>query len=432
MKRIGYLLHRFPGKTDTYIKRELRSLLKSGVDVKILSVWKPEEKDAADLENMREWGEITQFLLARSVPGIISIIFAEMISAPMHFLRVLAFATRMAAPGPHGLVYQAVYFLEAVIAARFLREGGFAHVHNHFGDHSGMVTMLAAKLAGIPYSISFHGPHVFIDGKYGRLREKISGAQFVRCISYYCKSQLLFLSGLEDGSTLKVIHCGLDLDAYRFQAPRETIRTIFCAVRLAPEKGLPFLLEAMDALIRLHPEITLRVAGDGPSRADLMESVKARGLERHVTFLGILNEAEIIGELQTADIFVLPSLAEGLPISVMEAMAVGVPVISTNIAGTSELVEDGSAGLLVRPADAHALVTALDRMIKDYSFRKSASSTGRQKVESEFDSDKETEKLKREFLLVEQGPVRRRQEQASVAPLMVGGRVDSNSRAGAS
>jgi glycosyltransferase involved in cell wall biosynthesis len=145
-------------------------------------------------------------------------------------------------------------------------------------------------------------------------------------------------------------------------------------------------------------ELELRLAGNGPSKAQLEALVRQLNLESEVCFLGFLSENEIIDELQRSDLFLLPSFVEGLPVSVMEAMAIGVPVIATNIAGTSELVQNGETGLLIRPSDPEALADAVVRMIDDFDFRKQASKFGRRKVEIEFDVDKETAKLQRYLL----------------------------------
>jgi glycosyltransferase involved in cell wall biosynthesis len=290
------------------------------------------------------------------------------------------------------------YLAEAMLAAEILRTGEIGHVHNHFGDHSGIVTMLAAKLSNIAYSISFHGPHIFFDGRHARIKEKVAGARFVRCISYFCRSQVIVFSEAANLSLCKVVHCGLDLNNYEFRMPREKVERIFCAARLAPEKGFEFLLNAFKILMDKKYTLELRLAGDGPSRAALEAMGQHLGIMDHVRFLGFLDEPAVARELYSSDLFVLPSLAEGLPISAVEAMAVGVPVIATNIAGTSELIEHGSSGLLVRPSDAQSLADAVIRMIEDYDLRRHAADVGRKKVVEEFDVIKETAKLSKYLL----------------------------------
>jgi glycosyltransferase involved in cell wall biosynthesis len=260
--------------------------------------------------------------------------------------------------------------------------------------------MLAAKLANITYSISFHGPHVFFDGKLARIGEKVSHAAFVRCISYFCRSQVMLFSGSTDISSLKIVHCGLELSSYQFRLPRERIERIYCAARLAPEKGFEFLFRALKILQDRKYDLELRLVGDGPSRGALERMGRELGILDRLHFLGYIDEATKMRELYASDLFVLPSLAEGLPSSATEAMAVGVPVIATNIAGTSELIEHGKNGLLVRPSDPQALADAIIRMIEDHDFRMRAAELGRKKVMDEFDVDKEAVRLK-ECLLEE-------------------------------
>jgi colanic acid/amylovoran biosynthesis glycosyltransferase len=392
MKKIAYLLHHFPRITDTFIKREIRSLQKSGIEICVISVWKPDGSDTTP-EILSEWSDGTHFLLPISRLSIAKALFDSLARSPIQFLCTLSLAFSTSRPGFRGLAYQLFYFVEAVLAADVIRRKGIGHVHNHIGDQSGTVTMLAANLTKISYSITFHGWPVFFDAEGSRIREKVLRASFTRAISYFCQSQLMMFSGSNDPTRFKVVHCGLDLDKYRYRPPTEQISSVFCAARLSPEKGLDFLIHALKLLLAQGHDLQLRLAGDGPTREELARLADELKLSDRVHFLGFLNENEVIHELQNCDLFVLPSFVEGLPVSVMEAMAIGVPVIATNIAGTSELVEDGRSGLLVRPSDSRALADAIVRMITDYDFRLRAAELGRKKVVDEFDLVKESAKL---------------------------------------
>lgn len=393
MKQIAYLLHRFPRITDTFIMREVRALQKAGTNIQIISVWKP---DAAETnsEVINEWFNKTKFLLPNSIIATVWILCVVIIRSPIRFGAAVHLALTTSRPGLRGLIYQAFYLAEAMLAADLLRKRKIVHVHNHFGDHSGIITMLAAKLANIPYSISFHGPHVFFDAKSERIKEKVSRARFIRCISYFCRSQVILFSGISDVSLLKIVHCGLELGAYQFRPPKEKVNIIFCAARLAPEKGYEFLIEAIKILKNRKYEIQVRLVGDGPSRGTLERLAQDLGVLDRVHFLGHLDETTKMRELYSADLCVLPSLAEGLPSAATEAMAIGVPVIATNIAAISELVEHGKTGLLVRPSDPEALAEAIIAMVHDYEFRKRAAELGHEKVIEEFDVDKETARLR--------------------------------------
>lgn len=397
MKKIAYLLHRFPAITDTFIKREIRSLQKAGTQVEVISVWKPLDHETTPAI-LTEWANDTHFLLPQSKLTIARTLLSWMMRSPVAFLRTVRLTWNTSQPGLRGFVYQVFYLLEAVLAADVLRKDGFCHVHNHIGDQSGTVTMLAARLAGIGYSITFHGWPVFFDAKNARIKEKVLEARFTRSISYFCRSQLMLFSGCTDPGTFKVVHCGLDLGKYRFRPPQKEVSRLFCAARLSPEKGLAFLIEALKLLRDQGHNLELVLAGDGPSRTGLETLARELGISGHVRFLGFLSEDEVVRELQCSDLFVLPSFVEGLPVSAMEALAVGVPVIATNIAGTGELIEHDRTGLLVRPSDTMALVAAITRMVTDYSFRLRAAELGRRKVVEEFDIDKEVSKLNRYLL----------------------------------
>jgi glycosyltransferase involved in cell wall biosynthesis len=342
---------------------------------------------------MSDWSDDTHFALPRSSVLVIGIFLAALVRSPRRFCSAGRLALRTSRPGIHGLAYQLFYFIEAVLVAEILRRNDVDHVHNHIGDQSGTVTMLAASLAGIGYSITFHGWPVFFDAKYSRIKEKVLGARFTRSISYFCRSQLMMFSDCNNPAPFRVVHCGLSIDKYVYRPPREKIERLFCAARLSPEKGLTFLIEALRILRDKGLDLELRLAGEGSSKALLIELAQGLGVSDHVQFLGYLTEGQVIGELQAADLFVLPSFVEGIPVSAMEAMAIGVPVIATNIAGTSELIDDGKTGILVRPSDPQILAEAVVRMIKDYNFRLRAAELGREKVATEFDVDKESEKL---------------------------------------
>ena len=397
MKRIAYLLHHFPRTTDTFIKREIRSLQKLGTDVRVISIWRPKASECTP-NILAEWLPDTQFVLPRSALSVARIVLTFIICFPGRFLAAARLAVSTSRPGTRGFLYQSFYFVEAILAANLLRQNSISHVHNHIGDHSGTVTMLAAKLAGIDYSITFHGWPVFFDAENSRIREKVRGAQFTRSISYFCRSQLMMFSGWDDLTSFKIVHCGLEIEKYRYRPPKKEIKDLLCVARLSSEKGLAVLVHALRLLRNKGYDLELRLAGDGPAEDYLKKLADESGLTEQVHFLGFLTEDEVVRELQNSDLFILPSFVEGVPVSAMEAMAVGVPVIATNIGGTSELIEDGQTGILVRPSDPEILADATIRMAQDYPFRLRAAELGRKKVEDEFDIHKETPKLNAYFL----------------------------------
>ena len=408
-KNITYVLHHFPGITDTFIKREIRSLQRLGMRINVISVWKPQELQTGldqaaqwSTETMPDilsnWANDTHFILPASKISILVTVFLSVLRAPIIFFTTLYLAYSLARPGVRGLTYQLIYFIQAVLVAHALRQKSSDHVHNHIGDVGGTISMLAAKLAGVGYSITFHGWPVFFDAEYSRINAKVRGAQFTRSISYFCRSQLMMFSETDDPTPFKIVHCGLNLSQYVFRHPRNEVKSLFCSGRLAPEKGQMILIKALKLLLKGGRRLELRLAGNGPSKQKLQALVNELELNDQVHFLGFLREEEVINELHNSDLFVLASFVEGVPVSVMEAMALGVPVIATNVGGTSELVESGNTGVLVRPSDPGALAQAIIAMMDDYEFRKRIADRGRQKIEDEFDVDKESERLKTYFL----------------------------------
>jgi glycosyltransferase involved in cell wall biosynthesis len=392
MKKVAYLLHRFPALTDTFVKREIRALLQAGTEVTIISVWKPRTGETRP-EILSEWADYTHFLLPQALSSVGWIIFATILRRPWHFASTFHLAWHTAPPGIRGFGFQLFYFCEAVLAAEVVRRTGVNHLHNHNGDQSGTVTMLAARLADVGYSITFHGWPVFFDAKNAHIKEKVRRARFTRSISYFCRSQLMMFSESDDAAPFKVVHCGVEIERYRPKPPADRVKTLFCAARLSPEKGHLFLLQAVKLVLDKGYDIELRLGGDGPSRERLGALTRDLQISAHVRFLGFLYEDSITEELQRADLFVLPSFVEGVPVSAMEAMAAGVPVIATNVAGTSELIEHGKNGLLVRPADANALADAIVEVIENREFRIGAVDLARKKVVAEFDAARETAKL---------------------------------------
>jgi len=393
---VVYILHRFPRVTDTFIFREIRALQKQGVSVRVISVWHPKDSETLP-QVLEDWQSDVSFLLPTSLPRAFCDIVAMLGRHPIRFVDTFLLSLRTSRPGLKGLLFQLFYFLEAILASSRIRDQREIQLHNHFGDQSGTVTMLAARFCRLPYSISFHGPHIFFDPLGQRIKDKAHSAAFNRCISFYCRSQIMLFTNNYKPERCPIVHCGVNSAAYSYRDPKPDVSKILSVARLAPEKGFRYLLEAFSAATKNNPTVQLRLAGDGPMRSELQEQARLLGVSERVVFLGSATEAEIRNELEAADIFVLPSLAEGLPVSLMEAMSVGVPVIATNVAAVGELIDNGHSGRLVPPTDASSLERALLELIHDHEKRIAFARAGRIKIEAEFELEQETLKLAEEF-----------------------------------
>ena len=393
---VVYLLHRFPRVTDTFIFREIRALQKQGLSVKVVSVWHPKDSETLP-QVLKEWQDDVSFLLPANAMIAVRDIFKMMALYPIRFVDTFLLALRTARPGLKGLLFQLFYLMEALLAAARLHGQREIQLHNHFGDQSGTVTMLAARFCRLPYSISFHGPHIFFDPLGQRIRDKAISAAFNRCISFYCRSQIMLFMDNYEPARCPIVHCGVNSGAYSYRDPGPEVSRILSVARLAPEKGFRYLLEAFSSVAKNSPAVQLRLAGDGPMRSELQEHARLLGIAERVVFLGSATEVEIRNELAAADIFVLPSLAEGLPVSLMEAMSVGVPVIASNVAAVGELIDDGHSGRLVPPTDSGSLERALSELLNSHEKRIAFARAGRIKIEAEFELEQETLKLAEEF-----------------------------------
>jgi glycosyltransferase involved in cell wall biosynthesis len=193
---------------------------------------------------------------------------------------------------------------------------------------------------------------------------------------------------------MHVVRCGIPLDKLPTPSPVSSAgKTIVCVGRLSPEKGQAGLLEAFASLRTKHPEASLVLAGDGPDRSNLGAIAKGLSIGDAVTFVGRLTEEEALAEIARSDVLVLPSFMEGLPIVLMEAMAIGVPVVASRVAGIPELVEDGKTGLLFTPSDWDEFGNCMDRLLSDDKLCAGITERAKARVLDEFDGRKSAAKL---------------------------------------
>nr|WP_247743876.1 glycosyltransferase family 4 protein [Shimia sp. R9_3] len=384
----------YPRATDTFIQREVTALRGQGQRVETCSVRRTGAEHLVGEEQKAE-AKATFYILAaaKSPLPLLSAVFGALLRNPLRFLRALVLAVKTAPPGLRNLLYQLFYFVEAAVLAAHLRKKGVRHLHNHIAKSSCSVAMLTSELSGIPYSFTLHGPDIFFAPDHWRLDEKIARADFVACISHFCRSQAMAFSDPKNWSKLHIIHCGVEPARYDGAETPMGTKLLFVG-RLAPVKGLPILLRAMEQLVQKEPDVHLTVIGDGPGRKALQSQTDAAGLSDHVSFVGYKSQSEVAEALSAADMLVLPSFAEGVPVVLMEAMAARRPVVATQIAGIPELVTEGVSGLLVPPGDPGALAQAIAKLLANPARATAMGIAGRAKVEAAFDIDKEAARLR--------------------------------------
>ncbi len=359
--RIAYLVNQYPKGSHTFIRREIVGLEAQGVEVERFSVRSMEGRlvDAADLAER----ERTHVLLEAGLVGLLGATLACAASRPLAFARALRLAASVGWRSDRGLARHAIYLMEACLLLRELRARGADHVHAHFGTNPATVAMLCRALGGPPFSFTVHGPEEFDKPDLLALSQKIDRAEFVASVSSFGRSQLYRRCAPERWRKVQVVHCGVDasfLEAPHVPVP--DVPRLACVGRLCEQKGQLLLLEAAARLAREGRDFQLVLVGDGELRPEVEARIAQDGLEGCVEITGWASGERVRQELLGARAMVLPSFAEGLPVVIMEALALGRPVLSTYVAGIPELVTP-ECGWLIPAGSIDALVDAMREVL---------------------------------------------------------------------
>lgn len=390
--RVAYLVSRYPAVSHTFILREVRALRELGVEVQTFSVRAAGAADALAAVDRDELARTTAILPPS--PAALAGLLLSVVTHPGATVRAVRRALRRATPGWRASLWQCFYVLEALLLLRMLRRRGLTHVHAHFANVAVDVARLATEIANDidgsgthTWSFTMHGPTELDDRTLWGLPAKAADADLVACISDYCRSQLMAITGDEAWSRFHVVRCGIDPERFA-PVPRGSAGPlrVLCVGQLVPRKGQRVLLDAAAELRDRGIEIEVTLAADGPSRAALEAAVDALDLRDRVTFTGNVSQDDVGALYAAADVFCLPSFAEGIPVVLMEAMASGLPVVTTPIAGVPELVEHGVSGLLVAPGRSDLLADALASLAGDPALRDRMGAAGRAKVVAQHSS----------------------------------------------
>jgi colanic acid/amylovoran biosynthesis glycosyltransferase len=383
--RLAYLVSEYPALSHTFIEREIQALEADGFEIHVASIRRPRRSFDSD-ETARKNVARTKYILP-NVPKISGIALARLLfSHPFALARMAGRALRLAGSQPGRSISVAAYFAEALVLLDWMRSRHIDHVHNHFGNAAGTVALIAAASGLVDFSISVHGPDIFYEVEKEWLPLKLQHARFTRAISHFCRSQLCLLTPASIWKRFSIVHCGVDPSVFQPRSePGNAVPEILCVGRLVPAKGQHVLLEASRLLHRRGVNHRITFVGDGPDRDSLESAATEAGLEGRIRFTGGLCQPEVREEYRRADLFVLPSFAEGVPVVLMEAMVSGIPVISTTITGIPELIRDGVSGRLVPAGSVDALADAIDETLSDPRLRDRFADAGRKAVIDEFD-----------------------------------------------
>ncbi len=359
--KVAHLVNQYPRVSHSFIRREILALEAMGVEVERISIRPcnaPLPDEADRVESQR-----TTAILARGAGSLLRSTFGTLFSAPARFFAALQAAFRLGLRSDRGVGRHLAYLAEACALKSMLAERGVEHVHAHFGTNSAAVAMLCRMLGGPPFSFTVHGPEEFDKPEFLGLSEKISRAAFVVAVSDFGRSQLMRWCPFAEWPKIHVVRCGVDERFLKGGNPGPTGDAIVCVGRLCEQKGQGLLIEAAARLAGEGASFRLILVGDGPMRKELEALVSERGLEGRVEITGYVDAGEVRRRILSARALALPSFAEGLPVVIMEALALGRPVVSTYVAGIPELVEPGVSGWLVPAGSVERLVDALREVL---------------------------------------------------------------------
>jgi len=399
---LAYLVSRYPAVSHTFILREVQGLRRLGFRIETASINPPDRPLAKMTPDEQLEAKQTYSIKLDGAYGAACALLWAMVNRPVALLR----CARAAMAFGQGLkrIYALAYAIEAVMVARWMQKHDLLHLHVHFGNEGATVGTLVKDFTGAGLSLTIHGPDEFDNIPGQRLRHKINAADRIVCISQFGRSQLMRISDPALWPKLQLCHLGVEGATYaharnkRNEAPSIAAPfRLLCIGRLTPAKGQLLLLQACAELHHRGVPLCLTLVGDGPDRVRLENTSKSLGIGALVDFAGALNQAEVANELVKAEAFILPSLAEGIPVVLMEAMASGLPCISSPVNGIPELIEHNESGLLVAAGDVRELAKQLERLIGDSALCERIGRTGREKVMRHFEFSKNLQKLAKIF-----------------------------------
>jgi len=401
--RVAYLVSRFPKVSETFIVDEILALEGQGADVCVYTLARGNEtfthSDARGLATRSVWlpipsarwaGAFGHWVLRR--PRVLAALWGQTLA------RHIA--------SPRALVRAVVALAHAMVFAMQMRREGIEHVHAHWATHTALAAWAIRRLAGISYSFTAHADDIFV--RRPMLAEKVREAEFVVTISEYNRRFLAERLGSWASDKVQIVHCGVETEAFSAvpPAPADGPFRIASVARLEAKKGHRHLLDACFELSRRGVDYRCLLLGEGAERSALEGQIRRLGLGDPVQLLGAQPRERVREVLAAAHVVALPCVvlesgrADGIPVALMEALAMQRPVVSSAVSGVPELVEHDRTGLLIEPGDPRAFADALERLRSDPALAARLAAAGRERVLAEFDVQRNAERLHELFATV--------------------------------
>ena len=401
--KVAYLTNQYPKTSHTFVRREILGLEEAGFEVERISVRAVEEPlvDAGDQAERSR----TRVLLARGALGLLPATLATCALRPLRTLRALRTAVAMGWSSPRGLARHLAYLAEACVLVRWSERLGVEHVHAHFSTNPADVVLLCRELGGPPFSFTAHGTADLGSPSAASLPEKIGKAAFAVAVCEEGRRRLLARAPRGHERKIHVVRCGVDrgfLGSDAAGVPAEP--KLVCVARLSPEKDLETLLRAAALLVREGLALELSLIGDGPERPKLEDLAQELGLSGSVRFEGWRSGKEVHARILGSRALILSSRSEGLPVVIMEALALRRPVIATAVGGIPELVVPGDCGWLVPPGSVRELADAMrEALVLPRDALDAMGRRGAARVRASHDASAQARSMARLFLASRRG-----------------------------
>jgi glycosyltransferase involved in cell wall biosynthesis len=394
-KRIGYVLKRYPRYSETFIVNEILAHEAAGLDIQIFSLMPPADSHFQDI--IGHVKAPVRYLPYENIKGID---FWQAVEEAENAISGVLTKLKLAMGENYRDIYQALVLASAV------RSTGIEHLHAHFSTSATTVARMASLFSEVPYTFTAHAKDIYHqDVNHVSLQRKIHDAAAVIAIGEY---NLNYLRHMFPGDHSKIvrIYNGLDLASFPYRKPERRNKEIVAVGRLVEKKGFDILIEACALLNtrRSNHQFHCSIIGTGPLESTLRAQIEQLGLNTRVQLTGALPRIEMLRYIQEATVLAAPSVIghdgdrDGLPTTLLEAMALGTPCISTDVAGIPEVLHDGDTGLMVSQRDSVTLANALERLLEDPELATSLAEKARALIESKFDIHKNTAALREIFL----------------------------------
>jgi len=396
--KLGYLVSQYPALSHTFVLREVLTLRRHGADVRVVSVRECDRPMAALSAEEAEEAKRTFCVIGAGFVHAVLTNIRVLCWHPVGYLRGLLYAWRLSRGTPKLLVMYSLYFLEAIVAGHHFERQGVRDIHTHF---SSTVLLILARIFRVRYSLTAHGSGEFVDVVGFHLAEKVAGAVFIATVGQYGMSQVMNASDPAHWHKIVVLPLGVDVEAFRPSRARQRSLnepfTLLSVGRLSAPKGYPILIEAVGLLRARGRNVRLTLVGEGPERVRLEKLIALRDVGDCVRLAGACNHDRLPDYYESSDAFVLSSFLEGVPVVLMEAMAMELPCVATWITGIPEIIEKDVEGLLVPPASASAIADAVERLIGDPEGARRLGTAARRKVLVRYHLERNVERLAEEF-----------------------------------